>query len=80
LSDWFIELLKVGAHRAAAVLARGASVKTPHYEIRAPTTDGVVTIMQAVHELAATRPLPRSPNGDSVATTVQAEEPMTVKG
>lgn len=80
MPEWLIVLSKVAAQRAAALIARGASVKTPHYEIRAPTTDGVVTIMQAVHELATARPLPRSPNSDSVAGTVQAEEPMTVKG
>ena len=80
MPEWLIVLLKGIAQPLGKLLARGVSVKTPNYEIQAPTTDGVLTIMQAVHELAVRRPLPQPQNGDSVVGTVQAEEPMTVKG
>lgn len=57
MSQWLIALLKGASQRVIALLGRGASVKTAHYEIRASTSDGVVTILQAVHELAGNPPI-----------------------
>lgn len=73
-------LLKACLARFGGLFWRGSSVKTAEYEIHAPTTAGVVAIMQALRDMPPNRPLPRQRKNDSLPATVQAEEPMTVKG
>lgn len=68
------------ARLGGGLLWRGSSVKTADYEIHAPTTAGVVAIMDALRDMPPNRPLPRARKSDSLSHTVQAEEPMTVKG
>lgn len=66
--------------RFLALLGRGASVRTSDFEIRAATPEGVLAMMRELRAMPPTRPLLPSGNNDSLPTTVQAEEPMTVKG
>ena len=80
MQDWLVDCLKACAARRAAFWGRGSSVKTADYEIHAPTTAEVVAIMAALHDQPPTRPLPWPQKNDSLHHTVQAEEPMTVKG
>lgn len=68
------------ALRLPAVLWRGSSVRTADFEIRAPTTEGVRVLMQELRNMPPTQPLPSPAKNDSLPGTVQAEEPMTVKG
>ncbi len=80
MQDWLVDLLKMCVARSVAFWGRGSSVKTADYEIHAPTTAEVVAIMVALRDQPPTRPLPRLQKNDSLLHTVQAEEPMTVKG
>ncbi len=80
MSDWLVELLKTCVTRSVAFWGGGSSVKTAEYEIHAPTTAEVVAIMAALRDQPPIRPLRQSQKNDSLFRTVQAEEPMTVKG
>lgn len=80
MPGWLSELLRACTKRGIAFFSRGSSVKTVEYEIHAPTTAGVIAIMEALQEMSSSRTLPQPRKHDSVRGTVQAEEPMTVKG
>lgn len=66
--------------RLPALVWRGSSIRTADYEIHAPTTDGVLTLMRELRHMPPARPLLPTGKHDSLPDTVQAEEPMTVKG
>lgn len=77
--NWLAQLFKYCLPHLAASFG-GASVKTREFEIHARTTAEVVTLMRTLRDLSPDPPLPPSQKDDSILHTVQAEEPMTVKG
>lgn len=77
---WLVNIFKASALRGAAMLGRGASVKTPDYEISAPTTQGVIKIMRALRDMPPHQPLRPVSKRNSISEKVQAEEPMIIDG
>ncbi|MCJ9668527.1 MULTISPECIES: hypothetical protein [unclassified Neorhizobium] len=80
MQDWLVVIFRYGWQRLTAMLGGGASIKTPDYEIRAPTTEGVITIMRALHDVPVKSALPGPRKHDPLMATVKAKEPMIVRG